>query len=573
MNILFSQADNDAIDERGTEPVSQASPSWFQGTFSELGRGISNIGTLAKRNVLSTDESAADALGVNQYVNRDGSVAKIHDIDPTPPEQLPKFEKPDAGNSGAAAILLGDLMESAPTLGVAIINPLLGFAMGVSSGGAHAESEAAEQGITGDAAKAYTAIRSIADGVGGSLPGLGGIGERAVLKYGSRFVAGGATNLALSEAEQWSRSSVLDAYGYTKQAEQLRQWDTQQAMATFLLGGAFNLAGGHARERDVAPTAKTENAAPETPYAGEAPTGKTPDSSEPVQADIVPDGATQAATENTPETEPLFTQLEGYRLSRGDVKQAKSDLANAQRHLDRLDAERQDVLASPPAGSGKALSDARAAQQERLAWIERQRQMSQDIYDNAAARLDSHYAYGRQRIDALNADAATHTVLHDNYVTESAPGLAVDIASESAHVRAMDSAMRSIDEGRAIDVSDHFTADNTFLVHGDLNAGTADRQALAGDMQQRTDNVMRATDTQAMPERNTIEPQPGVISREIAQPFDMLRAQTEALRETHPELADVLSPHIDAIDAEYRMASAEAKQYDIAAACAITYGQ
>lgn len=552
MNILFSQSDNDAIDERGTEPVSQAAPSWFQGTASELGRGISNIGTLAKRNVLQTDESAADALGVNQYITRDGRVAKIHDIDPTPPEQLPKFEKPDAGNSGAAAIILGDLMESTPTILSAMVSPFSGFAMGVASGGAHAQDEAAEQGITGEAAKAYTAIRALSDGVGGAMPGVGGIGERALLKYGSRFVTGGAANLALSETDQWSRASVLEAYGYTKQADQLRQWDTQQAMATFLMGGAFNLAGGHARERDAQ-------------HRVESPEVNAPETPSPVADGVAP--PPQAATE--------FTPLSGYRLSREGVKQVKSDLANAQRHLDRIDAEHAAIIDAQPTGSAGANRRYYENNRARLDDLEAQRSMSQSNYDNAAARLDSHYAYGRQRIDALNADAATHTVLHDNYVTESAPGLATDTASESAHVRAMDSAMRSVDEGRAVDVSDHLTGDNTFLIHtgSDINAGSVERQALAGEMSSRVDRTIQAADMQSLPVMDNGTPKPGVLGEGIAQPFEMLRAQTEALRETHPELAEALSPHIDAIDAEYRMTSAEAKQYDIAAACAITYGQ
>lgn len=552
MNILYDKSLNDAVDSNGTEPLTPASPSWFQGTASELGRGISNIGTLAKRNVLQTDESAADALGVNQYITRDGRVAKIHDIDPTPPEQLPKFEKPDAGNSGAAAIILGDLMESTPTILSAMVSPFAGFAMGVASGGAHAQDEAAEQGITGEAAKAYTAIRALSDGVGGAMPGVGGIGERALLKYGSRFVTGGAANLALSETDQWSRASVLEAYGYTKQAAQLRQWDTQQAMATFLMGGAFNLAGGHARERD----AQHRVGSPEV---------NVPETPSPVADGVAP--PPQAATE--------FTPLSGYRLSREGVKQVKSDLANAQRHLDRIDAEHAAIIDAQPTGSAGANRRYYENNRARLDDLEAQRSMSQSNYDNAAARLDSHHAYGRQRIDALNADAATHTVLHDNYVTESAPGLATDTASESAHVRAMDSAMRSVDEGRAVDVSDHLTGDNTFLIHtgSDINAGAVERQMLAGEMPSRVDRTMQAADMQSLPVRDNGTPKPGVLGERIAQPFDMLRAQTEALRETHPELAEALSPHIDAIDAEYRMTSAEAKQYDIAAACAITYGQ
>jgi len=554
MNILFDQSENDAVDSNGTEPLSKAAPGWFQGTGNELGRGVKNIGVLGERLAGQADSSAADALGVNQYLTRDGNVAKIHDIDPTPPEKLPQFEKPDADNSGAAAIILGDLMQSAPVVAGAIVNPLAGFAAGVASGAAHAQDEAAKMNLSDEAGRGYAAISALSEGIGGAMPGIGGIGERALLKYGSRFVTGGAANVALSEADQWSRAAVLDAYGYQKQAAQLRQWDTQQAMASFLMGGFFNLAGGRARDRDFTASDVQPEKLPE----------QMPDSV---------DGTAPPATENVADSAPQFTTLDGYRLTRGNVKEAKSDLANAQRHLDRLDTERAEILANAPSGSGKALADARAAQQARLADIDKQRQFSQQVYDNASSKLDSHYAYGRQRIDALNADAAMHTVLHDNYVTESAPGLAVDTQSESAHVRAMDSAMESINAGKAVDISEHFGGDNVFLVHGDLNGGILERQQLAGDLQQRTDRTLMAAENQSLPEKATAEPVAGVISSEVAEPFAMLRAQTEALREMHPELADAMAPHIDALEAEHTLSTAEAQQYDIAAACALTYGQ
>lgn len=573
MNILFDQAENDAVDSNGTEPLSQASPGWFQGTGKELGRGVKNIGVLTERVIGQADSSAADALGVNQYLNGDGSVSKIHDIELTAPEQLPKFEKPDASNSGAAAIILGDLMQSAPVIAASVVNPLAGFAMGAVQGAEHGREEAEQRGISGEAAQGYAAISALSDGIGGAMPGIGGIGERALLKYGSRFVTGGAANVALNEADSWSRAALLDAYGYQQQAAQLRQWDTQQAMASFLLGGFFNLAGGNARDRDAPDATRPADVAAQSQSVNESQPAMLTDSPAMAQPADISDGTAQGVTESAADTAPQFTSLEGYRLSRGDVKQVKSDLDNAQRHLDRLEAERAAVLASPPAGSGKALADARSAQQARLADIEEQRKLSQQVYDTAAQKLDSHYAYGRQRIDALNADAATHTVLHDNYVTESAPGLAVDSASESGHVRAMDSAMQSVHTGQAVDVSGHFSGEHTFIVHGDLSAGAAERQALAGDLQQRIDNAMRAAETQVVPERSNSEPRPGVLSSEIAEPFAMLRAQNEALRESHPELADAMAPHIDALEAEHTLSTAGAQQYDIAAACALTYGQ
>lgn len=560
MSLLYDQNQITDIDNNGTEELTSASnPNWFAGTGNELARGAKNIVTLGQRVAGQMDSTAANALGVNQYLTRDNKVAQIHDITPTAPEDLPKYEKPDAANSGAAAIILGDLFEQTPIIAGAIINPLAGFAAGAAYGADHGAEEAADMNITGPAGKYYAAIRALEFGVGGAIPGVGGIGERALLKYGSRFVTGGALNVGMMEGSKWGRAEVLDAFGYSDQAAQIRQWDTQAAATAFLMGGFFNLAGGHARERDL-PTVTEQAPTPEaTPPAGAVP----------------PDAAISDTPAPTPvvDAEPASTPLAGYKLSRADVKATKSEIVNSQRHLDRLDAERAAVLADPLKGSGKALARAREAQQARLAEIETQRQNSLAINDAARERLDSHEAYGRQRIDALHVDAATHTVLQDNYVTESAPGLAVDTLSESAHVRAMDAATDAIHTGRAVDVSAHFENDHGFIVNQDIDAGHTDRQALAGDTTARIDRTVAAASEQSLPVSPPPDSIPGAISDAIAEPFDMLRAQMQALQETHPDLASALAPHIDAIQAEHNLSHAEAQQFDIAAACALVSGR
>ncbi|WP_414464895.1 hypothetical protein [Klebsiella michiganensis] len=174
-------------------------------------------------------------------------------------------------------------------------------------------------------------------------------------------------------------------------------------------------------------------------------------------------------------------------------------------------------------------------------------------------------------ITSIHEDAATAHIIHDNYVTETAPGLSADARSESGHVAAMDTAIDSINRGRAVDVTDHLTGDRTFIVHGDIDAGNVARQQLAGDASKRVDSVVQAADQQAIPEKvNSYSP--GVLSDATDQPFQLLREQMDAVAENHPELRDLVAQHIDNFEAEHTTARRNAELYDVAAACALKFG-
>lgn len=174
-------------------------------------------------------------------------------------------------------------------------------------------------------------------------------------------------------------------------------------------------------------------------------------------------------------------------------------------------------------------------------------------------------------ITSIHEDAATAHIIHDNYVTETAPGLSADARSEAGHVAAMDSAIDSVNSGRGVDVTDHLTGDRTFLVHGDIDAGNVARQQLAGDSSKRIDAVVQAADRQAIPEKvNSYSP--GVLSDATDQPFQLLREQMDAVAENHPELRDLVAQHIDNFEAEHTTARRNAELYDVAAACALKFG-
>ncbi|MER1639838.1 hypothetical protein [Klebsiella aerogenes] len=174
-------------------------------------------------------------------------------------------------------------------------------------------------------------------------------------------------------------------------------------------------------------------------------------------------------------------------------------------------------------------------------------------------------------ITSIHEDAATAHIIHDNYVTENAPGLSADAISEAGHVAAMDSAIDSINSGRGVDVTDHLTGDRTFIVHGDIDAGNVARQQLAGDSSKRIDAVVQAADRQSIPEKvNSYSP--GVLSDATDQPFQLLREQMDAVAENHPELRDLVAQHIDNFEAEHITARRNAELYDVAAACALKFG-
>lgn len=559
MSLLYNKALNDTLDANGAEDVTTGGAAhWYQGIGNELARGAKNIGTFYERGVQQSDDTAATALGVNQYVRRDGSVGKIREIDSTPPAELAKYEKPDIHNSSKAAVLMGDFFQQTPTVLAAAVNPLLGFAQGSAMGGDMASAEADQRGLKGNARLAYIGLSAVEDGIGGSLPGIGGIGESAVIKYGSRFVIGGTVNEALSQGFKYGRAEVLDHYGYTQQAAQLRDYDVQASLGNFVMGGVFNLAGGRARDRE---NYRPMPEATETPTAAAAP--------EAVQSGAVaPEVA--AAAQPAP-------QSTGVRLTRQEVKQAKSDIANAERHLARIDEQRTAITGTEATGSGKQLAEARRVRSEQLAELEQQRQYSEQIRQDAQTRLEQHQDYNRNAIPQDVSDAAVHTAVHDNYVTESAPGLAADGLSESAHIRAMDSAADAFHAGRSVDVSEHFAdVDTTFLApdNVDLDAGYRDRDALTGTDLDRIDAQTRAANEQAMPESAGAEPKPrpGLVGDDGVDTYQMLSAQAEGLRATHPELADALAPHIEATRTEHARAHAEAQAYDVAAACAIVHG-
>lgn len=150
------------------------------------------------------------------------------------------LRRPNPVTTSGAVNLLGGLLESTPTIAAGFVNPIAAVAMeGISSYGG-AMGEAKEMGLNYDQAQQYAAVAALPNAFGAALPGWGNFGKTFLPRFVSRFFIGGTQNVAMDQVSSWGRAKILDDLGYHAQAEQQRQLDTTQELASFLMGGFMN---------------------------------------------------------------------------------------------------------------------------------------------------------------------------------------------------------------------------------------------------------------------------------------------------------------------------------------------
>lgn len=590
MSLLYDPQLEGELDANGGERLRRIDVGAFQGVGTGIETGFENAGTSLSRIAANTGNvqmrvTGAEMLAGAALTGSDDAENTGAAMATTPAlkeSQLPQYKTFDSEQVGTVGTILGGLAQQTPSLVAMTFNPVAGAVLAAAQGQTEAKAEGARLGLTGSDLEDYGGVGGLTAGIGAAIPGFAGVGRGAML-YGSRFLLGGTANTVTGELDRWGRAAILDDAGFHDQARQIRQSDAASRVTEFVLGGAFGLLGGRARGDEPAPATRDDSPSPATAPLNEA--------GMPVQE--VPTARTPALNDQ-PSSDAYTSSLEdkaSQLMSRGDRKVWQSEAANSQRIIDNLTQQRNEITSVEPKGSGKALSQARQQRASQLADIDRQIAEAQARLKDATDTLEPHMPGGefyeakaelsriqqRQReqqitYGSIHEDAATAHVLHDNYVTESAPGLATDGVSEAAHVRAMDSAGDSVQAGRAVDVSDHIDDNSTFLARGDIDAGTQARTAIAGDASQRIDRVAQAADSQDIPAPVKAEPRPGAISDVVGNPFAALRDQATALRETHPDLADKLDAHLNEIEATHATSQQEAQLYDVAAACALNYG-
>lgn len=100
-------------------------------------------------------------------------------------------------------------------------------------------------------------------------------------------------------------------------------------------------------------------------------------------------GADEGSTARLAETRLLEEQA-SQMLSRGDRKVWESEVANSERLLENMNAERAEILSEQPAGSGRELSRARADKQARLRDVDQRIEYSTSRLRDARETLAAH---------------------------------------------------------------------------------------------------------------------------------------------------------------------------------------
>ncbi|WP_342753733.1 hypothetical protein AAGQ96_12770 [Pantoea sp. MBD-2R] len=578
MSLLYDKQLDDTLAQNGGESLKKIDAGALQGIGIGLSTGLRNAGTSLERIAANTGNAQMRVSGAQMLAGAaitgsdETQRAGLESAEAAPPTeaQLPQYKNFDSEQVGTVGTILGGLAQQAPSLAAMVANPVAGIVLAAAQGQTEAHAEGAKIGLTGEDLENYGAVGGLTAGAGAAIPGFAGFGKGAVL-YGSRFLLGGAENSATGEIDRWGRAAILDDAGFHDQARQMRQADAASRVTEFALGGAFGLIGGRSRHHDEVASPKI------SPEVTDLRTTASPASADQPPYSAYVDSLQEKAS-----------QL----LSRGDRKVWQSEVANSQRIIDRLSQQRNQVANAEIKGSGKSLSQARAARSAQLSDIDRQIAQANSRLSDARDTLAEHSPGGKlfeakaelSRIDqrlreehansvtSVHEDAATAHLIHDHYVTESAPGLATDASTEAGHVRAMDSANESIHAGKSVDVSEHINEERTFLAKNDIDTGNIERGQLSDNATQRIDRIAQASDEQAIPQPQTNEPRPGVISEFNERPFETVREQVQALRETHPELADTIAPHLESIEAEHTAAHQNSQVYDVAATCALKYG-
>lgn len=246
MLLSNNDMDKDTAREGASELQNVSNPHWFAG-MSEV-PGLAARATAAKWHNVSAVVGAAQA---GASANR---IAAETDIDPTHtdsdfhaslPGQIEAIPKADPITMGGFTQVTEGLAEAMPTIAASFVNPGAAFTTEFASQYGQGLGEGKALGLSFDRSQEFAAAGALPNAAGAILPGWGNWGKNLVTRISSRFVVGGAFNVAMDQPAMWARGAVLDSYGMHDQADQQRHYDWAQALTSFIMGGVMNQ-GGHA---------------------------------------------------------------------------------------------------------------------------------------------------------------------------------------------------------------------------------------------------------------------------------------------------------------------------------------
>ncbi|WP_225760225.1 hypothetical protein [Leclercia sp. Marseille-Q4284] len=227
--LLYSDTSEDEV---LSMPGAQAVAPPKVGAMAGFGAAVATTASNTAAAVWATGKEAVERATTGQAYDKLTERA--------PDLNMPKMEKIDPLTTGTAAQILAPLAVDIPLT-------VLSLGAGAAAAGARERlityGDLREQGVDGATA------RTLANEKGAEIAGtfaitrvpfakaLGSISS-PVLRIGAKAATGAATMTGIDYLGGETRGAILEAHGYTKQAEQMRHWDAMR-FASDVIGGSL----------------------------------------------------------------------------------------------------------------------------------------------------------------------------------------------------------------------------------------------------------------------------------------------------------------------------------------------
>ena len=227
--LLYSDTtENEILSAPGAKPVAPPPPGLMEGFGSAVATTAKNTASA----VWSAGQEAVERAVTGQAYEKLTERA--------PGLNMPKMEKIDPLTTGTAAQILAPLVVDIP---------LTVLSLGAGAGAAAARERATtfqdltESGVDANTARMTANEKGLETAAAFSIsrvPFSQAIGRIAspVLRAGAKVGVGAGVVTGMDFLGGESRAAILEAHGYTKQAEQMRHWDGMR-FASDVIGGSL----------------------------------------------------------------------------------------------------------------------------------------------------------------------------------------------------------------------------------------------------------------------------------------------------------------------------------------------
>lgn len=470
-------------------------PSFFAGSLSAFPRGAAEgaIGlaqtlTAAGKEVVSDQQTMlewAPTYGIfkSMFPGADDALNSAYDSTAKSLEAARQYVKPDATTQGMSAQVLNEFGKFVPAIGATVVaGPAVGAGVAFGSTFESTRQDFLKKGVNPETAATLATEQASFNALGMGLPAaVGG-------KLLTRLVSGVGINTSFGGINRFAMGETLEDNGYSDMAKQYRVWDAQAIAVDAVLGASFGGLHHWTASRNAAPEVE-----PSPASSTDATLTTAPNDGTTVQPETVSAAAGDAAA--TPSTEaPLIDgapaptyesriselrDLASNLLPVGERKALAAEVNDLQYRHDQAVQQLQQIKDSPVAGSGKALSVARARRAESVQTLDAQVTDLRQQLDSKSATLADSSRGGQffeakadlSRIDQgiipesmrglvdeapiKPSDVDAAHVMNEglHYDIESAPVVHGSNESVNAHVKAMDAATRSLMNGEPVNVS------------------------------------------------------------------------------------------------------------------------